>query len=47
MSSYAVYIWSCYIFAFCLLGGQVVFAFQEWKTVCKKTLKSFRDKNAL
>ena len=46
MSHYAAYIWPCYIFAFCLLGAQVILALIEWKTTLKKALKSHRDKHA-
>lgn len=47
MSHYAAYIWPCYIFAFCLLGAQVILAFIQWKITCKKALKLYKDKRAL
>jgi heme exporter protein CcmD len=43
MNHYAIYIWSCYLLAFFLLGIQSIVVFLEWQ----KALKSLKNKKPL
>lgn len=47
MNHYAIYIWPCYIFAFFLLGLQVILVVIAWKMAVKEVLKPHKDKPVL
>jgi len=47
MSDYGVYIGLSYIFAFCLLGLQVLFSFLSWQKYLKLTQDRPSDKISL